>query len=76
VNLFIQESAEHDILNRFEWYAKKGLFDVARRFRAASFAAIDGLVAMPAAGPPRMISNPRLAGPRTRPVKGFDDFRV
>jgi hypothetical protein len=31
---------------------------------------------MPAAGPLRMISNPRLAGLRTWPVKGFDEFRV
>jgi len=76
VNLFIQESAEEDILYQVEWYAERGLPDIARRFRAASLAAIDALVAMPAAGPPRFVSNSRLAGLRTWPLKDFDEFRV
>ena len=50
--------------------------DIARRFRAAVMEAVDALVAMPAAGAPRYIDNTLLAGLRTWPVKGFDEFRV
>jgi plasmid stabilization system protein ParE len=38
--------------------------------------AIDSLLAMPEAGPPRTTSNPSLAGMRMWPVKGFDEFWV
>ncbi len=31
---------------------------------------------MPEAGPPRASSDPRLAGLRAWPIKGFDDFRI
>jgi toxin ParE1/3/4 len=76
VRLFIQSSAEEDILRQFEWYAERGLPDIARRFRTATNEAVDALVAMPAAGAPRRIDNPRLTGLRSWPVKGFDEFRV
>jgi plasmid stabilization system protein ParE len=76
VRWFIQSSAEDDILRQFEWYAEKGLPDIAMRFRSAVREAIDTLVAMPAAGAPRHLTNPELAGLRTWPVKGFDEFRV
>ena len=36
VRLSVQEAAERDILRQFEWYAERGLADVARRFRLAS----------------------------------------
>ena len=76
MRLFIQASAEEDILRQFEWYAERGLPDIARRFRAATREAIDALTAMPGAGAPRPIGNPRLAGLRSWAVKGFDEFRV
>ena len=76
MNLFIQGSAEQDILRQVEWYADKGLADVARRFYAAALDAIDALQAMPEAGPPRPTNNPRLAGLRSWPVKGFDAFWI
>jgi toxin ParE1/3/4 len=76
VNLFIQESAEQDILRQIEWYAEKGLPAIARRFHAAALDAIDALVAMPGAGPPRLTGNPRLSGLRSWPIKGFDEFQV
>jgi hypothetical protein len=41
VKLFIQSAAENDILIQFEWYATKGLFDIARRFPAAVNEAVD-----------------------------------
>ncbi len=73
---FIQGSAEQDILRQVEWYADKGLPDIARRFYAAVLDAIDALQAMPDAGPPKRIDNPCLAGLRWWPVKDFDEFRV
>ena len=76
MKLFIQQSAEQDILGQIEWYADKGFPDIARRFHAAVLVAIDALQAMPDAGPPRPSANPELAGLRTWPIKDFDDFRV
>ena len=38
--------------------------------------AIKSLLAMPAAGAPRLVKNPQLAGLRTWPLKGFDEFRI
>lgn len=76
MNLFIQEAAEQDTLRQIEWYAEQGLPDIARRFRTAVLDAIDALLAMPEAGPPKHISNPDLAGLRSWRVKGFDEFRI
>jgi plasmid stabilization system protein ParE len=76
VNLFIQETAEQDLLRQVEWYAGRGLPDIARRFRAAVLDAIDALLEMPEAGPPKDTGNPRLSGLRSWHVKGFDEFRV
>jgi toxin ParE1/3/4 len=75
VNLFIQEAAEQDLLRQVEWYAERGLPDIARRFRAGVLDAIDALLAMPEAGPPKHTGNPRLTGLRSWHVKGFDEFR-
>ncbi len=76
MKLFIQESAEQDILRQVEWYAEQGLPDVARRFSAASVEAIETLILTPEAGPPRHTANTELTGLRTWGVKGFDEFRV
>jgi plasmid stabilization system protein ParE len=51
----------------------KVLPDIARRFYAAALDAIDALMAMPEAGPHKITKNPRLAGLRAWPVKGFDE---
>jgi plasmid stabilization system protein ParE len=76
VTLFIQESAEADILRQVERYAEQGLPHIARRFHASILAAIDALVAMPEAGPPRPTANAALIGLRAWPVKGFDAFWI
>lgn len=76
MKLFIQAAAEQDILGQVEWYAEKGLADIARRFHRAVLDAIDALLAMPSAAPPRPTGNPRLAGLRAWPVKDFDEFWV
>jgi toxin ParE1/3/4 len=76
VRLFIQDAAEDDILRQVERYAEQGLPHIARRFRASVLIAIDALIAMPEAGPPRPTTNPVLAGLRAWPIKGFDAFWI
>jgi toxin ParE1/3/4 len=76
VNLFIQEAAEQDILHQVAWYAEQGVPSVALRFSAAAGASIEAIMAMPESGAPKSTANPRLAGLRTWPVKGFDQFRI
>jgi toxin ParE1/3/4 len=76
VNVFVKEAAEQDILSQFEWYAAQGLADIARRFHAAIYNAIEAVTAMPHAGTPRPSRNPRLEGLRSWPVKGFDEINV
>lgn len=76
MTLFIQEAAERDILLQVEWSGREGRPDIARRFHLAVLNAIDALVAMPAAAPPKPASNPRLFGLRAWPVSGFDEFGV
>jgi toxin ParE1/3/4 len=76
VNLFIQQAAEQDILRQVTWYTEQGVPDVARRFAAAARTSIATIMAMPEGGAPRLTANPRLAGLRTWPVKGFEQFRV
>ena len=76
MKLFIQLSAQDDILKQFEWYAGRGLPEIARRYRLAVRQAIANLSANPARGSPKRVSDPRLAELRTWPVAGFDDFRV
>ena len=76
MSLFIQASAEEDILRQVAWYAEQGLPHIARRFHTAVMDSLDALVAMPEAGPPRPTSNARLAGLRAWPVRGFGEFWV
>ncbi len=72
----IQAAAEADILQQIEHYAELGLLDVAIRFRAAVLTAIDAVIARPLAGSPRLLRNPRLAGLRRWPVRGFRAFWI
>jgi toxin ParE1/3/4 len=76
VNLFIQEGAERDILGEVERYAALGIPHTGRRFHAATLDGFDALIAMPQAGAPKALRNPKLAGLRTWPVKGFDEFKI
>lgn len=73
---FVQAAAEDDILRQTERYAEQGLPKIALRFHAAVMAAIDGLAAMPEAGPPKLAANPALEGLRHWPVKGFHEYWV
>jgi toxin ParE1/3/4 len=76
VTPYLREAAEADILRQVEWYAAQGVPEVARRFHAAVLAAIAALLRLPEAGAPVALANPRLAGLRSWPVKGFAAFRL
>ena len=76
MNLFIQEAAERDILRQIEWYAEKGVPAIGLRFSDAVAESLKAVIAMPLSGAPKPTPNPRLAGLRTWPVKGFDEFRI
>jgi toxin ParE1/3/4 len=76
VKLIIQASAEDDMLRQYDWYEKQGLGTIADRFSAAVAAGIGEALKTPKAGAPRHVGNPALAGLRTWPVKGFDEFRI
>lgn len=76
MRVVVQEAAEQDILSQFEWYAAQGLADIARRFRVATYGAIEAVAAMPHAGTPRLSRNPTLTGLRSWPIKGFDELKV
>jgi len=76
VKLIIQASAEEDMLRQYDWYEEQGLSTVADRFSAAVAAAIGAALKRPKAGAPKPVNNPALAGLRTWPVRGFDEFRV
>jgi plasmid stabilization system protein ParE len=76
VNLLVQDSAETDIARHAERYAEQALPLIAKRFHSAVLTAIDALVAMPEAGPPRPGANSALSGLRAWPVKGFDGFWI
>jgi toxin ParE1/3/4 len=76
VKLIIQASAEDDMLRQYDWYEEQGLSTIADRFSAAVAAAIDAALNRPKAGAPKRVDNPALAGLRTWPVRGFDEFRI
>ena len=75
MKLSVQEAAERDVLCQFEWYAERGLTDVARRFRLAVKSGVDELLASPQAGAPKSVANIELEGLRTWSVQ-FDEFRI
>lgn len=76
MNPFVQLSARGDILLQYRYYVEEADRALADRFLAAVEESFNAIVALPNAGAPRSSTNPRLAGLRTWPVKGFEDIRV
>ena len=76
MKLSIYELAERDLLRQFEWYAERGLPDIAGRFRLAVKSGVDELQSSPQAGSPKLVANSALKGLRTWSVRGFDEFRI
>jgi toxin ParE1/3/4 len=76
VKLTIRPAARQDILHQYRHYLTLDLPHVAERFLASVENSIDALMAAPKAGSPRHFANPLLAGLRSWPVKGFEEFRI
>jgi toxin ParE1/3/4 len=64
-----------DIINHALWIARTQP-DAARRFVQATEDAITKLAAMPGMGALRESSDPKLAGLRQWPIKGFRNFLI
>jgi toxin ParE1/3/4 len=58
------------------YYIGERNFDAAERFAIAIKQDLKQLVGMPGMGAMREFSNPRLAGIRTWPVKGFNNYLI
>jgi toxin ParE1/3/4 len=69
-------SARADIIQQIGYFIDAGQDQVADRFLAATQEAIGHISHTPAAGTPRPMKNPRLAGLRTWPIDGFDNLKV
>ena len=73
----LRSGARRDILRRYEYYLiEKDAEAVAERFVVAVQAAIERICEHPGIGAPKALSNPKLAGLRSWPVKGFPEIRV
>lgn len=61
MKLFVQASAEEDILRQVEWYASQGATDVGRRFYLSVSASLETLMANPGFGAPKKNRQPPTA---------------
>jgi toxin ParE1/3/4 len=77
VKYVIRSGARRDILRQYEWYlVEKDAEEVAKRFIAAVDAAVAEICRQPGIGAPKRLSNAKLVGLRSWPVKGFPEIRV
>lgn len=73
----ITQAAREDILRQFQYYLiDEGNERAAERFLEAVQAAVAQVCQHPRIGVPKHLQNPRLAGLRSWPVKGYPDMRV
>ena len=77
MNVYVRTAAREDILRQYSYYLiEKDATLAAERFLEAVQSAIDMLCRMPAAGAPKLLENPMLAGLRSWPVHGFPAIRI
>ncbi len=77
MKVVVRSEARQDILRQFEYYLiEKNAETAAIRFIAAVQAAISQVSRDPWIGAPKNLGNAKLAGLRSRPVKGFPEIRV
>ena len=73
----IQPSAREDILRQYRYYLIEVDEElVAERFLKAVQSAIRQVCRDPGIGAPKVLSNPKLGGLRSWPVKGFAEIRA
>lgn len=77
MNFLIRRDARKDILRQYEYYLiDKDAELAAKRFVAAVQAAIVQVCRNPGIGAPKALSNHKLAGLRSWPVKGFPEIQL
>lgn len=77
MNVYVRTTAREDILRQYFYYLiEKDAALAADRFLEAVQSAIEMLCRRPEAGAPRLLENPRLAGLRSWPVRGFPAMRI
>jgi toxin ParE1/3/4 len=67
--------ARLDLLQHFVYIGEENL-DAARRFLTAAQDACKLLARLPGAGALREFENPKLAGLRSWPIKGFENYLI
>lgn len=67
--------AERDLLGYYVYIGERNP-DAADRFLRAAQDAIERLAAMPGTGAPRKFPNPELAGIRSLPIRGFENYLI
>jgi plasmid stabilization system protein ParE len=77
VKFVIRPAARADILRQYRYYLIEAEDErVAERFLDAVQSAIAQGCRQPGIGTPKRMSNPKLAGLRSWPVKGFSEMRI
>ena len=75
--VYVRTAAREDILRQYSYYLiEKDAAGAAERFLEAVQTAIEMLCRMPQAGAPKLLENPKLAGLRSWPVRGFPAMRI
>ena len=68
----LSPKADRDIDQQFAYLVEEGGLDTAVRFLDAAEKAFQALLQMPELGAARSFANPKLAGLRMWPIKGFE----
>ena len=73
--IIIKPSAEYDIKNGFGYIGQDSI-EAALRFLAAAKQTFDEIADMPGMGKRRETKNPKMAGLRQLPIRGFEKYLV
>jgi toxin ParE1/3/4 len=73
--VIIDPEADRDIEEEFNYLADRNM-DAALRFLQATTDTFEKLAEMPGMGSLRQFKNPKLAGVRMWPIKGFENYLV
>ena len=71
--VILDPEADRDIEEQFDYLAARRL-DAALRFLQATSDTFEQLAEMPGMGAPRRFNNPKLAGVRMWPIRGFENY--
>ena len=69
-------AAKRDLVEHFVYLAEESNIGTADRFLAAAEESFKELLRMPQLGSVRHVGNPRLAGVRMWPVRGFESYLI